>query len=211
MGILSRLFSKKDESPTEWIEEAGDSLDQERMAGMFERSSSFSLVAIPGDVQSELPSFFSVLGYKPSRMGNYRGLFAELYAGIERPSGPDNSIVQKAWFEAAGHTILLDPEMVLITETERLSEMAAKVNGTVKAAIWERVSESVALVEIGPQGVVRQTWYCQGEQTDKPIDVHPEIAAQPDSGGLNKALATYGLSEEAVFGNVDATLLELQG
>ena len=171
---------------------------------------SFSLIAIPGDVESEIRAFLSACGYTTLNTGAYSGSFADLYSGVEQPYGSNNSIVRKAWLKTAGHTILLDPEMVLVTETARLSEMAAKVGGTVKVAIWERVSESATLVEIGSQGIVRQSWYCQGVQSSETIHEHPEIAAQPDSEGLRMALAKYGLSEDAIFGHVDATVVELQ-
>ena len=210
MGILKRLFGVKNESPATEISTAGESLDKERITQMLERSPSFSLLAIPGDVGSEIPTFLSACGYEVLRTGSYSGSFAEIYDGIGQPSGPDNSIVQKAWFMAAGNTILLDPEMVLVTETAKLSDMAAKAGDAVKVAIWERVSESVALVEVGPQGIVRQSWYCQGEQSDEAINAHQEIIDQPDSAGLKLALAGYGLSEDVLFGEVDAAIVELQ-
>ncbi len=210
MGILKRLFGVKEESTPNAVSVAGETLDQERITHMFERPASFSFVAIPGNVESEVPLFLAVCGYEALRSGDYAGPFADLYAAIERPHGPENSIVQKAWFIAGGHTVLLDPEMVLVTKTAELTDMAAKAENTVKVAIWERVSESVALVEIGPQGIERQTWYCQGEKSDEAINEYSEIANQPNSEGLILALANYGLSEEALFGNVDATLVELK-
>ena len=211
MGIFKRLFRVEKEPPKDQISAAGAALDEERVSRMFERSPSFSMVAILGDVESDIPRFLSACGYKCLRTGGFTGSFDEVYAGIGQPYGPDNSLVQKAWFKAAGHTILLDPEMVLVTEAARLAEMARTANGTVKVAIWERVSESVALVEIGTQGILRQTWYCEGEQSDEPINEHPEIVAQPNSEGLKKALATYGLPEDAIFGYVEASVVELQG
>lgn len=211
MGIFRRLFGKKEERQANSLTEAAESLDNERLIRMHDRASSYSLIAVPGNAEAEIPRFLSAFGYTLLRTGSFSGPFEDLYFGIQEPSGPDNSIVQKAWFNADGHTILLDPEMVFVTGTAGLSEIARKVGGTVKAAIWERVSESVALVEVGPEGVVRQTWYCQGERSEESINEHPEIAERPDNEGLNAALAAYGLSKTAVFGEVDATLAELQG
>ena len=210
MGILKRLFGVKSESPEIEFSAAGESLDRERIAQMLERSPSFSFVAIPGDVASEIPAFLLTSGYEVLRTSGYSGLFTDLYAAMGYPSGTNNSIVQKAWFMAAGHTILVDPEMVLVTHTTSLSDMAATAQDTVKVAIWERVSESVALVEVGSKGIVRQSWYCEGEPSDEAINAHSEIVARPDSEGLKLALAGYGLSQEAIFGHVDATVVELQ-
>ncbi len=209
MGILKRLLGIKEESTPNSVSIAGESLDQERITNMFERQPSFSLVAIPGDVESDIPMFLSDCGYETLSTGKFSGPFAELYAGIEQPCGPENSIVQKAWFMVDGHTILLDPEMVLVTKTANLADLAAKVADTVKVAIWERVSESVALIEIGAQGILRQTWYCQGEKSDEAINGYSEIANQPNSEGLKLALEKYGLSDD-LFSNVDSNVIELR-
>src|SRR5215203_2625449 len=100
MGIFKRLFGIKDEPPINEISAAGESLDQEHLVQMFDRPLSFSLVAIPGDVESEIPAFLSACGYEILRTGGYSGPFADLYPGLEQPSGSNNSIVQKAWFKA---------------------------------------------------------------------------------------------------------------
>ena len=213
MGFFKSLFGKKSEPSADAIAQAGESLDQARLVRMFERPPSFSLVAFSGDIRSELPALLSACNYEVRRSGSFNGSFQELYEGLGRPSGPNSTIVQKAWFLAAGHTILLDPEMVLITETAQLSQMADKACGTVKAAIWERGSETVALAELGSEGVIRQTWYCQGEATEEAMiggGGHQEISERPDSDGLKAALSGYGLHEDALFGEVEATVVELQ-
>lgn len=210
MGILQRLFGTKQEAVENGFLDHGVLPDHGRVAHMLQRPPSYSLIAIPGDVSEEITAFLSACKYELRRTGSFSGEFADVYEGLGQPTGPDNSIVQKAWYQAAGHTILLDPEMVLVTETAQLSQMADRADGAVKVAIWERVSESVAMLELGPQGVNRQTWYCQGEPTEDAIDVYTEIVKQPDSDGLKATLATYGLHEEAVFGRVNATVVELQ-
>lgn len=210
MGIFRRLFGKRSESPGKGVAQAGASLERERLVRMFERPPSFSLVAFPGDVSADIPDLLSACKYVLRRTGSYRGGFAELYAGLGQPSSANNSIVQKAWYRAAGHTILLDPEMVLITETAQLSRVSEKAGAAVVVAIWERASETVALAEFGRRGLVRQSWYCQGTPSQEQIDSHPEIVERPNSDGLKAALAGYGLHEDAVFGQVDATVVELQ-
>lgn len=213
MGFFNKLFGKKEEPAQNRFEQVGHSLDESRLVRMFERPPSFSLVAIPGDVRSELPDFLSACHYELRGTGSFSGPFEDLYEGLGNPARPDNTMVQKAWFLAAGHTILLDPEMVLIAATDELSQMAAKADGKVKAAIWERGSETVALAEIGPEGVIRQTWYCEGEATEEATiggGGHTELNESPDSTGLKAALASYGLHEGALFGDIDATVVELK-
>lgn len=210
MGILQRLFGKEDPASSDLIHQAGESLDQERVSQMFERSPSFSIVAIPGDLSSYLPEFLSACNYQVLRTDRFAGEFGELYGELNQLNGADNSIVQKAWYFAAGHTILIEPEMVLITEVDQLSSLSAKAGAAVVAAIWERVSESVALAEFGPQGIVRQSWYCQGALTSEEINGYLELARQPDCDGLKAALSGYGLSAAALFGYVDAAVVELQ-
>lgn len=157
MGFFSKLFGKKDEPAADAFAQAGQSLDESGFVRMFERSPSFSFVAFPGDMRSELPGFLSECHYELLRTGSFSGPFEDLYEGLRQPTGPGNTIVQKAWFQGAGHTILLDPEMVLIvTAIDELSKMSAKARGKVKAAIWERGSETVALAEIGAEGVIRR-------------------------------------------------------
>jgi hypothetical protein len=188
MGFFKSLFGRKSEPSADVIPQAGESLDQARLGRMFERPPSFSLVAFPGDMRSELPAFLSACHYELRRSESYNGSFEELYEGLGQPSGPNNTIVQKAWFLAAYHPISLDPEMVLITETDQLSQMSAKARGAVKSSDLERGSETVALAELGPEGVIRQTWYCQGEATGEATiggDGHQEISERPDSNGLS--------------------------
>lgn len=211
MGFFKKLFGKSDSPTEDPIAQGGESLDQSRLVQMFERPPSFSIIAFPGDISAELTEFLSKCGYQVRRTGSFFGPFEDLYDGLGQPTGPNNSIVQKAWFQAAGHTILVDPQMVLITSEAELVQMAARTGGEVKAAIWERASETVALAEIGPEGIIRQSWFCQGEITkEATIGDHEKIKAKPDSEGLKAALAGYGLHGDALFGQVDATVVELQ-
>ena len=140
----------------------------------------------------------------------HRGSFSDLYADLSH-DGDDRHVVRKAWFRASGYTVLVDPEMVLFTETERLAEISRKAGGAVIAAIWERGSETVILAELGPEGLRRQSSYCQGiANDDEHRGGHPQLAENPTREGLLAALAVYGLRDEAMFGHVEATVVELQ-
>lgn len=187
-----------------------DTLDRERLLHLFDRPPSFSFVAIPGDATAEIPRLLSACRYQVRQTWNYRGNFFDLYPRLERPWDDDDAISKKAWYRAGDYTVLVDPEMVLNVDLEQLSALSRNAGGVIVCAIWERASETVILKEIGASGIVRQSWYCQGRATDVQENVHAEIAKTPNSDGLLKALADYGLRDRVLFGEVEATVAELQ-
>ena len=180
-------------------------LDRDRMLNMFDRETSFALVAIEGARGDEMPALLERAGYRIRAKRHMRAWFNDVLGDIQSVRGPNNSIVDKAWYVAAGFTILLDPEMVIAAEPEELD-----YPGLVLAAIWERVSETVMLTEIRDGEPVRHTSYVQRAPNvqDEQINPHPAIVAEPSARGLREALSGY-LDVEDVFGEIDATIVEL--
>jgi hypothetical protein len=199
MGFFNRLFNTK---------QAGAS-DRER--AMHSRPESFSIIAIPGDAVPLIPNLLADCKYVPMSGGGFDGRFEELYEILRMATRNEgqHAFVKKAWYLADGHTVLVDPEMVLIVETEHLKQLAKVNGGPVIAAIWERVSETVLLAEVSPAGEIRRSHYLAGESAEGNSNPHPEISAQPDHDGLKAALATYGLTA-ATFGQVEARVVELR-
>jgi hypothetical protein len=213
MEFLKRIFGARQSAetiPPDVLKQISASLDPSRLQDLFQRDASFSFIAIPGDASREIPEFLTRCKYTVLGIGEFRGAFTELYARVAHFDPEKRNTVYKAHYLASGYTILLDAEMVLNAETEYLSELSRKSYGPVLAAIWERASETAVLIEIGPGGVVRQSWYCQRKPTEEQKDGHAQLAESPDSAGLRQALVAYGLAEDAVFGEVQATVLKLE-
>ena len=120
-------------------------------------------------------------------------------------------MVSKAAFEVAGHTFLLEPEMILAaTHQDQLVQFAKDFNCRIIAAAWERVSESAMLLVFTADGLQSQTWYCEGKPEGEQINPQPTLANSPNHQGLIAAIRELGVPLDVLDNTVSATMYELQ-
>jgi hypothetical protein len=209
MGLLGRLFGARragrpvlDRGPPPAALSAG-------AESFHARPPSFSLVFFEGDVREAIPSLLAGCGYRLTGGVSERVVAADLYGSMQRWSGRGRLVVRKAVYPVPGFTVLADPELVVTTDDEALEDFCRANRIGAIAALWERVSKTVLLHEVGPDGSRRRSFWTEGrpEAGQAP---HPELAARPDADGLQAALARLGIPLRSVWGEVEATVLELE-
>jgi len=186
-------------------------LDPERIKTMSQRPHSLSFVAFTEKVLLGIPRLLGDCKYVVITSTQVQDTPAKLYVSCEGPRGPNNAIAYKAAFEAAGHTFLLEPEMILAaTNQDQLIRFAKQFNCRIIAASWERVSESAMLLVFTGDGLQSQTWYCEGKPEGEQINPHPTLANSPDHQGLIAAIRQLGVPMDVLANAVRPTMYQLQ-
>jgi len=213
MRFFKKLFGLS--KPSEYSDnfaKAAATLDRKRLSHAFERPPSFSVLIFQGHAGTHIPELLEACNYQIVRVGKAHGSVTSLHSQMGMPRVPNNSIVYKGYFSIPGFTVLLEPEMVLLTWGEALAQFCRRFETKILIGIWERVSETAAIVEFDRNGLTRRTWYCQGspsEQPEQQINPRSALMARPDSEGLKLALKESGIPVEQVFREVEITAYEL--
>jgi hypothetical protein len=176
----------------------------------FERPVSFSLVIFSGDQVTHLDEYLGACKYQILEKETVEGLPTEIYAGLPAPTGPRNSVVFKAAYSADGYTVLFDPEMVLATQRGELGRFCSAHGARILCAIWERVSQTAALVEVSATGLVRDVWYQAGKETQPPQNPPAALTGSRDSTGLLNSLGELGVPKGVLNSPVKAMKYKLQ-
>jgi len=185
-------------------------MNPDRVKIFFERPISFSLVIFSGDQMTHLEGYLGRCKYQILEKETVEGLPADIYGGLPNPTGPQNSIVFKAAYSVYGYTVLLDPEMVLATDKDELRQFCSAHGARILCAIWERVSETAALVEVTEAGLVREAWYQAGKESQPPRNPPAALTGSRDSTGLLNSLWQLGIPKGVLSSRVKATRYKLQ-
>jgi hypothetical protein len=185
-------------------------MDPERVKTFLERPASFSLLIFSGDQMARLHQFLDLCKYKILEENAVEGRPTDIYAALPEPTGPKNNIVFKAAYNANGYTVLFDPEMVLATDKDKLRQFCSAHGGRVVCAIWERVSETVAMVEISEAGVVGEAWYQTGKETQPPQNPPAALKGSRDANGLLNSLWESGIPKTVLNSPVKGRKYKLQ-
>ena len=185
-------------------------LDRERMARMFERPASLSVIVFDRDVSERVPSLLAQCRYSILKTERVRSRVGPLYVRCESTFKPGGNIVGKAAFVAGGHTFLLEPEMIMITEERAISEFCKQQVCRCVAGVWERASETVMLFEFAPNAIRTKTWYCQGRPEKDNLNPLEVVARSPNHPGLLAGMRSLHVPLDLLAHEVDATLYELQ-
>lgn len=182
----------------------------DRTTRAFERPPSFSFIYFDAQVLGAIPDLLLKCGYRPLGSAQFRAPFQEAYWALEPIEEPDNTIVHKGAFLVTGGTVLLDPEMVIGHSNEEQVRAFCDVHSaTATVIIWERVSETVAYLEITPDGRASSTLLIRGEPEGPQVAPRQSLRRKPDPEGLRDALQAAGVPCEEVFGEVDLWALKL--
>jgi len=173
------------------------------------REESFSLVIFEGDVEGELAALLDALGYRQVASGRARLPVRELSWRLAGAS--TRTEVQKAIFRHGGHTVLMDPEMVVAElGTEHIKRLCSRHSIAAISVIWERVSETVFVREWTSTGEIRET-YLEGGAVpeDAPKPAHSILVRQPNPTGVRALLRGRGIPREVLTAEVQATVVVL--
>ncbi|MGV8082307.1 MAG: hypothetical protein AB2L09_01545 [Coriobacteriia bacterium] len=203
MGLFDRFHGKQRESQ--------EAIDVETVARELLEPSSFSFVVFDGDCQSDMPQLLEACGYKLLRAGTATGTPSYLHVNLGRVSGADPTVVLKAHRSTPAMTVLFDPEMLIPTLHEReLADFCHSRSTSAKAALWEPLSETAALMEFTSEGICRQTWCQGGRPTDEQRNPHPEILSLPNDQGIRSALKAAGIAVDSLFSPAQVRVVELR-
>jgi hypothetical protein len=185
-------------------------IDGDAVADSILHPSSFSLIVFRGNLGGAMEALLTRCDYTILREGDARGDPVELGITLEQTDSPKN-VVLKAYWASPQMTVLIDPEMVVASGSdEQLAAFCADFGTPAVAAVWERVSSTAILTEIGTEGITRQTWYEQGHALNAQINPRDELAQSPDQHGLRMAMAAAGVDVDEVFAERDVVVLELR-
>jgi hypothetical protein len=171
---------------------------------------SISFVFFKGNVAKDLPCLLERCRYKILETSRVSDKFQNVVTKLPSPSGPDNSVVFKAFCVHSDHTVLCDPEMVFLTFVDELADFCQKVGTSVFVAAWERISKTVALFEVSANGLIRQSFFIKGKARSEQIQPFAAIENQPDNRGLTRALSELGMNLSILENVTDVTVLKLE-
>lgn len=177
---------------------------------MYDRES-FSLVCITGDASEHMEALMDGLGYVGLRGTRVQCSFEDASAFLLDTPLDQPELVRKGWFRTPTHTVLMDPEMVVGVNVEVWTQLAQMVEGTVVVALWERVSHSVLVAEIGPEGLRRRTSRVEAKPTvSEEVRPHELLIENPNDVGVCALLASMGIQLDNFGERLDVTVYELR-
>jgi hypothetical protein len=109
-----------------------------------------SVICIRGSHLSKIEGLLAKLDYRLAGSPVLLSSAARATAALSEPAD-NESIVRKAAYEASGWTYLLDPEMVLVLENERLSTFARDHSTTILVWVCEGISGTYGFRMFAPE------------------------------------------------------------
>jgi hypothetical protein len=179
-------------------------------ADFWDRPVSFSLVLFVGDHLGAVPELLAKCGYQLLEQTTVTASPSEIYSDLPDPSGPQNTIVFKAAYSHDGFTVLMEPEMVLLTEPEPLIQFCVNRHTRLVCVLWERVTETAGLVEVTESGVSREAWYLAGSASQPPKNPPQALTSRPDATGLSNSLVDLGFPKALLTDEVSAARFKLK-
>ena len=174
------------------------------------RTPSFSYVFIKGNHVDRVVSFLEEVDYKLLSRENQSGDYEKVYEDLEYIS-EDNKIVKKGIFYKDGFTVLIDPEMVIATLEEELVNLSRELDNKIVAAIWERYSQTRALIEISQTGLESSTYLTVGEDAIDNVNTNKHLEQNDTEVGLYRALGELTIPYKTLFGdNMKLDILTLK-
>mgnify|MGYP001545905326 CR=1 FL=1 len=165
-----------------------------------------SILAIEGDHLAEFPRLWQRFDFEP------RGDARE---GVdwETVNRADDAPEDKAVCVVGGWTVVLDPEMVLMTETEACAALSAELKARVVGVVAEGVSASYGYHVFADGQQVRGFLRVDGELVDDhgaPLPEEAGIALQDvGESEVFDLLGRFGVDYDALEGETDFVLWPL--
>lgn len=168
-------------------------------AAFLSRPSSFSFVVFRGSLARDVVTALEPAGWREVERARARGTLADLnaYSAHAKKLGPRQWEVVKAIAVHAGHTVLLDREMVLATNSKWVSAFCRQHQTRAWGVIWERVSQTLILNEVGPEGVLRSSWWEGAARKDEKAPWPHVVGGDPST--ILLPLKEAGLPVDSLF------------
>jgi hypothetical protein len=176
-----------------------------------QRGPSISLVVFRGEIEAAVQEWLGRNGWRLIESAQLRASFEELSERSTHMRKTEDKTweVVKTTYQVGGCTVLIDREMVVTT---REAELAALCRATgcdaVIGGLWERVSRSLDIIEIGPTGTTHRSRWMAGARESE-VEPWPQVTG----GGPADIIEVFrgaGLPVDAIFGrDLPATVLLL--
>jgi len=176
-----------------------------------QRGPSMSLVVFRGEIEKAVQDWLCANGWRLIESAPLRASFEELSERSTHSRKTEEKIweVVKATYQVGGCTVLIDREMVVTTREAELAELCRATGcGAVIGGLWERVSRSLDIIEIGSTGTRhRSTWVAGARQSE--VEPWPHVTGS-GPGDIIEVFRGAGLPIDAIFGrDLPATMLLL--
>ena len=184
--------------------------DKYPILGWFSKPPTFCIGVTEGRLADDLGGFPAACGYSVLEEWDAEGPFGEVYADLERRTVARDGTVAKAVLTVPGHAVLVDPELLLTTLEDEITDFCSRHETTFTAAMWERRSDTVFFGRYDAGGTKSKTWYCQGRPVEEQVDPVRTITKKPGHRQLVRAMRETGVSTDDLFGTVRARALLLR-
>lgn len=176
-----------------------------------QRGASISVVVFRGEIEAAVQAWLGSNGWRVIERAPLRASFEELSerSAHMRKTEEKTWEVIKTTYQAAGCTVLIDREMVVATREAELAELCRATGcDAVIGGIWERVSRSLDLIEIGPTGTRHRAIWQAGARVSEG-EPWPAVTGSGPAD-LATVFRGAGLPVDAIFGrDLSATVLLL--
>jgi hypothetical protein len=106
--------------------------------------------------------------------------------------------------------VLVDPEMVIATDERQIAAFCQQNKTRALLAMWERFSQTARLAEVTASGVVRRVNWLAGTPQEADQNPWAEFLAAPGARGIQAALVASGVPLAQAWGEISATVFELE-
>ena len=182
-----------------------------READFWSRPGSFSFLIFEGDVREAIPEFLRSCEYTVVEATPVSGPFGEVYDSIATPQGTANEVVSKVAYPIWKRTVLIDPEMVMLSLNRK--EIAAFCRSKQTRAIgviWERFSETIMLELHGQEGLQSSTTLIADVPQEGNMAPNLVLLGDPTLETLLRVLRQMGVSIEQLFGTITGLKYKLE-
>lgn len=164
------------------------------------RTTSFSYIFFQGNHVDKIVSFLTKVNYKLLTRKTLSGAYNKVYTDLENLSD-DSTIVKKGIFFKDGYTVLMDPEMVVGTYEKELIDLSKDIDNIIVVAIWERYSQTRALVKITKNGLESRTYLTVGQDAVDNVNTNKLLEKYNTETGLFLALDELKIPYKTLFGD----------
>ncbi len=174
------------------------------------RVPSFSYIFFQGNHVDKIVSFLTKVDYQLLSRETLSGTFNSVYKDLENMSD-DGTIVKKGIFFKDGYTVLIDPEMVVGTYEKELVDLSKEIDNLIVVAIWERYSQTTALVKITKNGLESRTYLTVGQDPVDNVNTNKLLEKYNTETGLFLVLDELKIPYKTLFGdNMNLDVLTLK-
>jgi hypothetical protein len=112
--------------------------------GLFNKPSSFSLLIFKGDIKDQVQQIFDILGYNVLGKSTSKSSYFDHYDLLIDGSNTNIKSL-KSVFIYKNHTFITDPEIVLSSYDDAITDLCERYKTSAFSAVYERYSDTCQL------------------------------------------------------------------